>query len=159
MYPEGTVKSYGMARAYQAVKGLVWGSSDSSKGMDIPAHDQVQQQCLFLHLRHEKQLLLKCLVEDIHSHALSILHIFYQMLYPMIQYDNRNQSRPADNVSKVWNIKVLTQRIELIYVYISCPLLYKPAISPKMLNYFFVYFYYNNGLFLPNFLQSDRVIL
>ena len=107
MFPEGTVKSYEVARAFQAVKGFGWGSSDSSKGMGIPTHDQVQQQCLSLHLRHEKQLLLKCLVDDIRSHAQSILHIFDQMLYPMIHYNSRSHLRPADNVSKVCNIKVL----------------------------------------------------
>ena len=112
MYPEGTVKSYGVTRAFQAVKGFL-GGSDSSKGMDIPTHDQVQQQCLSLHLRHQKQLLLNCRVEDIHSCALSIFHIFNQMLYPMIHYNHRSYLRPADNVSKVWNIMVAS-KVELI---------------------------------------------
>ena len=96
MYPEGHVKTFG-----DKVKGWVWGSSDSSKGMDIPSHDQVQQQCLSLYLQRQKQLLLSCQVENIKLCSLSIHHIFKQMFHPLIHHHGRSHSWPADGVPKV----------------------------------------------------------
>ena len=99
MCPEKPVKTvWGTVKG--AVNRLLVGSSSPTE-MNIPTHDQAQQQCLQVYLRDYKDMLLNCNVSDIYSVQQSILSMFYQLLYPKVHHHDSSHTWPAAGVTQV----------------------------------------------------------
>lgn len=80
---------------------ILFGTPSSATKMPIPAYDLVHQKCLPVYLEHQKDVLLKCNVEDIWSLAENVLQVFHHLLNLKVYYTNRPHLRKVDGVSEV----------------------------------------------------------
>ena len=67
----------------------------------IVAHDTVQQECLEVYLRNNREVLLALNVTNVFGSMINITSIFNQLETPKVHYQNQIHPWPANKVSQV----------------------------------------------------------